>query len=62
MKGVGADHGGNKAELSLVQIATYTLEKLTIALEGKEIKIPMKERAAFAKAIQGAMNVMAKQG
>lgn len=61
-KGVGADHGGNKAELSLVQIATYTLEKLTIALEGKEIKIPMKERAAFAKAIQGAMNVMAKQG
>ena len=60
-KGVGADHGGNKAELSLVQIATYTLEKLTIALEGKEIKIPMKERAAFAKAIQGAMNVMAKQ-
>ena len=60
-KGVGTDHGGNKAELSLVQIATHTLEKLTIALEGKEIKIPMKDRAAFAKAIQGSMNVMAKQ-
>ena len=49
------------AELALVQIATHTLEKLTIALEGKAIKIPMNDRAAFAKAVQGTMNVMAKQ-
>ena len=49
------------AELALVQIATHTLEKLTIALEGKAIKIPMNDRAKFAKAIQGTMNAMAKQ-
>ena len=62
-KGVEVDNDASpfSAELALVQIATHTLEKLTIALEGKEIKIPMKDRAAFAKAIQGSMNVMAKQ-
>lgn len=63
-KGVEVSNDGNdfSAELALVQIATNTLEKLTIALEGKEkIKIPKEDRAAFAKAIQGAMNVMAKQ-
>ena len=50
------------AEVALVQIATHTLEKMTKALEGKRtINIPMEDRAAFAKALKGAMDALAKQ-
>ena len=50
------------AEVALVQIATHTLEKMTNSLEGKRnINIPMEDRAAFAKALKGAMDALAKQ-
>ena len=50
------------AEVALIQIATHTLEKVAQSLEGKDnIKIPIEERAAFAKAMTKAMNVLAKQ-
>ena len=50
------------AEVALVQIATHTLEKMTNSLEGKRnINIPMEDRTAFAKALKGAMDALAKQ-
>ena len=50
------------AEVALVQIATHTLEKMANSLEGKRnINIPMEDRAAFAKALKGAMDALAKQ-
>ena len=50
------------AEVALIQIATHTLEKVAQSLGGKNnIKIPVEERAAFAQAMQKAMNALAKQ-
>jgi len=50
------------AEVALIQIATHTLEKVAQSLDGKDnIKIPVEERAAFAQAMQKAMNALAKQ-
>lgn len=47
-------------EVALVQIATHTLETMTKALKGrKDVKIPMNERAEFAKALKGAMDALA---
>ena len=48
-------------EAALVQIATYSLEKMTKSLEGrKDVTIPVKERTEFAKALKGAMDALAK--
>ena len=48
-------------EIALVKIATHTLETMAKALEtNRSIEIPMAERAAFAKAIKAAMDVLAK--
>ncbi|KAL7540553.1 hypothetical protein ACHAXR_010205 [Thalassiosira sp. AJA248-18] len=56
------DHGSLSAEVALVQIATHTLEKMAMSLEGKSnVKIPLAERAAFAKAMKEAMEALAKQ-
>lgn len=53
------------AEVALVQIATHTLETMarSLSLEGSKsnVKIPMEERAAFAKAVKEAMGALAKQ-
>jgi len=49
------------AEVALIQIATHTLEKVAQSLEGKDVKIPIEERAAFAQAMKKAMNALAKQ-
>jgi len=53
------------AEVALVQIATHTLETMarSLSLEGSKsnVKIPMEERAAFAKAVKEAMDALAKQ-
>ena len=49
------------AETALVQIATYSLEKMTKSLEGrKDVTIPVKERTEFANALKGAMDALAK--
>lgn len=57
------NENGLSAEVALIQIATHTLEKMTKSLEGKSnhVKIPMAERAAFAKAMKEAMDALAKQ-
>lgn len=48
-------------EIALVKIATHTLETMAKALEtNRNIEIPLAERAAFAKAIKAAMDVLAK--
>ena len=51
------------AEVALVKVATYSLEQLAGALQNSSgsTKIPMEDRAAFAKAVQKVMAVMAKQ-
>jgi len=47
-------------EIAMVQIATHTLEKMAKSLEGRTIKIPLKEKAEFAKALKHIMDVLAK--
>ena len=49
------------AETALVQIATYSLEKMTKSLDGrKDVTIQVKERTEFANALKGAMDALAK--
>ncbi len=63
-RGAGDADGGDSfsAESALVQIATHAMEKMTQALRGREgVEIPLAERAAFAKAVKGAMDALAKQ-
>ena len=53
--------GALSPETALVQIATYSLEKMTKSLEGKkDVAIPVKERTEFANALKGAMDALAK--
>lgn len=50
------------AEVALVQTAAFALEKMTQSLRGRgDVKIPTAERAAFAEAVKGAMDALAKQ-
>jgi len=47
--------------VALVQIATHTLEKMAQSIDRKKnLKIPMEERVAFAKAMKRAMDALAK--
>ncbi len=52
---------GSSAHTALVKVATHTLESLADVLESNAsgVEIPMQDRAAFAKAIQRAMQALA---
>ena len=52
----------SSAEVALVKVATHALESLADVLEQDTngIEIPMENRTAFAKAIQRAMQALAK--
>ena len=57
------NNGGSiSAEVALVQTAAFALEKMTQSLRGRgDVKIPTADRAAFAEAVKGAMDALAKQ-
>ena len=62
------DTGGTpdeaNAELALVKVATFALENMTASLaqssRTNQLKVPPQDRAAFAAAVKGAMDVIAK--
>lgn len=63
-KQVGTDGTSDEAsaELALVKVATFALENMTASLARStaQVKVPPQDRAAFAAAVKGAMDVIAK--
>ena len=59
---IGTDGTSDEAsaELALVKVATFALENMTASLaRTTQVKVPPQDRAAFAAAVKGAMDVIA---